>query len=143
MDEVEARSIFRKIISGVEACHRRGIIHRDLKLENVLFSGKSKHEIKIVDFGIAGQWRGTKIDKTTAGTLRYMPPEVIENLEYKSNANPALDMWSLGVMLYVMLFNSFPFDSDSPACIKSQIVHSELCFPENKPATAMVKGLIS
>jgi serine/threonine protein kinase len=58
-------------------CHNRGIVHRDLKLENVLFKAKGELYIKIVDFGIAGVCAGSKNDKVEAGSVAYMPPEVM------------------------------------------------------------------
>jgi serine/threonine protein kinase len=57
-------------------CHNRGIVHRDLKLENVLFKSKGDLTVKIVDFGIAGVCAGNKNDKVDAGSIAYMPPEV-------------------------------------------------------------------
>lgn len=65
------------MISAIEACHSQGIIHRDLKLENVLFDSKAKSRIKIVDFGISGRCKGGNAERTDAGTIRYMSPEVL------------------------------------------------------------------
>lgn len=96
-----------QIINGVAVCHSKGIIHRDLKLENILFSDKDKKTIKIVDFGIAGFCLNTLKEKTDAGTFKYMAPEVLRgeiNL-----ANPAMDIWSLGMMMFIMLFGFHPF----------------------------------
>ena len=58
-------------------CHNRGIVHRDLKLENVLLKQKGDSTIKVVDFGIAGVCTTNKKDKVDAGSIAYMPPEVI------------------------------------------------------------------
>jgi MAP/microtubule affinity-regulating kinase len=65
------------MVSAIAACHEQSIIHRDLKLENVLFESKVRTKIKIVDFGIAGRCKVGNIEKTDAGTLRYMSPEVL------------------------------------------------------------------
>lgn len=65
------------MLSAIEACHSQGIIHRDLKLENVLFESKARSRIKIVDFGISGVSKGNIAEKTDAGTIRYMAPEVL------------------------------------------------------------------
>jgi calcium-dependent protein kinase len=59
------------------ACHSKGIIHRDLKLENVLFENENMDRLKVADFGIAGICKGDEGEKTESGTLFYMPPEVI------------------------------------------------------------------
>lgn len=76
LGEVEARRIFVQIVNAMSYCHQRGIVHRDLKLENVLFKSKGDHTIKVVDFGIAGVCAGNKKDKVDAGSIAYMPPEV-------------------------------------------------------------------
>jgi serine/threonine protein kinase len=91
-----------------------------LKLENVLFESKARTRIKIVDFGIAGRCKGTNIEKTDAGTLRYMAPEVLQGLDTK--ASPAIDFWALGVMLYCMLFYKFPFNGKEGNEIKEKII---------------------
>lgn len=62
---------------AIDECHSRGVIHRDLKLENVLFETKAKTRIKVVDFGISGMCKGNVAEKNDAGTLRYMAPETL------------------------------------------------------------------
>jgi MAP/microtubule affinity-regulating kinase len=98
--------------NAVHYLHREKLIHRDLKLENVLFESKAKSRIKIVDFGISGRCKGSNIERTDAGTIRYMAPEVLQGLDNK--ANPAIDLWALGCMLYCMKFYKFPFNGDTP-----------------------------
>jgi len=98
-----------QIISAIHECHNRNIIHRDLKLENVLFSTRARRKIKIVDFGIAGMFaKGGISDKNEAFTLRYAAPEII--LSDNSRSHPSLDVWTIGIMLYAMLFNLMPFN---------------------------------
>jgi serine/threonine protein kinase len=74
--EVDARRILLQIINAISYCHNRGIVHRDLKLENVLFKSKGDLIIKVVDFGIAGVCTTKQKDKVDAGSVCYMPPEV-------------------------------------------------------------------
>lgn len=104
-----ARSWFSKILLGVHHIHESKIIHRDLKLENIFLKFKKQgnaeviDEVKIVDFGF-----GVKSDKNVKGlmgTPNYMPPEALKKLPY----NQKFDMWSLGIILYVMLVGDFPF----------------------------------
>jgi serine/threonine protein kinase len=87
-------------------CHNRGVVHRDLKLENVLFKNQDYEDdytVKVVDFGIAGVG-GDKVD---AGTISYMAPECFEG---KSCATtPAIDVWAIGIMFYAMMYGSLPF----------------------------------
>lgn len=105
--EMYARFIFNQICSAISYCHNRGLIHRDLKLENVLFKEKGSMTIKIVDFGIAGVCKAQQKDKTDAGTLAYMPPEVLSRT--KVDAGPPIDIWALGCMLYAMVIGVMPF----------------------------------
>jgi serine/threonine protein kinase len=76
LHECDARRIFMQIVNAMSYCHTRGIVHRDLKLENVLFKSKHDLQIKVVDFGIAGVCEGAKKDRVDAGSIAYMPPEV-------------------------------------------------------------------
>ena len=121
LEEIEVRALFKQMISAIDACHSQGIIHRDLKLENVLFDSKAKSRIKIVDFGISGRCKGNTAEKTDAGTIRYMAPEVLEGSDTK--ANPAIDLWALGVMLYCMRYYKFPFNGDTPQQVKDKIIN--------------------
>ncbi len=89
-------------------CHKKGIVHRDLKLENFVFKDENKTWVKIIDFGVAGL---IKEDKEPAGSLPYMPPEVIKNLKTELDSN--IDIWSLGCILYELLVGERLFDSNS------------------------------
>lgn len=72
----------------------------------------AKTKIKIVDFGISGVCKGSMLDRNDAGTLSYMAPETLMGTE--TMANPAMDVWALGIMMYVMLFSRFPFKGNTP-----------------------------
>jgi serine/threonine protein kinase len=106
-------------------CHIRGIVHRDLKLENVLFKQAGELTIKVVDFGIAGVCDATKKDKVDAGSIAYMPPE-----SFKSNSetSPAIDVWAIGVMQYAMLFGRLPFWGDTEEETINKIQNAPLKF---------------
>ena len=86
-------------------CHSRGVVHRDLKLENVLFKQDPEDDllVKVVDFGIAG----VANDKVDAGTLCYMAPECLERVA--AQTSPAIDVWAIGVMFYTMIYGRLPF----------------------------------
>lgn len=131
LSEVECRQIFKQLCSAIEVCHSQGIIHRDLKLENVLFESKARTRIKIVDFGIAGRSTPSVNDKTDAGTLKFMAPEVLKGVDTK--ASPMLDIWALGCMLFAMFFFKFPFDGDNANIVKERIIHAELRIPRDRP----------
>lgn len=108
MSENEARRFFQQIISAVEYCHRHKIVHRDLKPENLLLD---EHlNVKIADFGLSNIMTDGNFLRTSCGSPNYAAPEVISGKLY---AGPEVDVWSSGVILYVMLCRRLPFDDES------------------------------
>jgi serine/threonine protein kinase len=105
--EKDSRIIINQIINAMSYCHNRGIVHRDLKLENVLFKSKDDKLVKVVDFGIAGVCVTGKSDKVDAGSIAYMPPECLSSSN--TVTSPGIDVWSIGCMFYAMLFGTLPF----------------------------------
>lgn len=131
-----------QILEAVYYCHQKNVIHRDLKLENVLFSNKEKLEIKVVDFGIAGYCHNNQGETTDMGTVKYMPPEVLSKKD--TQASRAMDIWAWGIILYAMLFNKMPFTGQKPEVIRN-ICKKPVVFPkgENVPFVSQtVKDLI-
>lgn len=104
--EDEARYFFQQIISGVSYCHYKEICHRDLKLENILVDGI---KLKICDFGHSKSYLLHSRPKSMIGTPKYIAPEVFSGKEYDGKL---ADVWSCGVILYVMLVGAFPFDDE-------------------------------
>ncbi|KAF3795394.1 SNF1-related protein kinase catalytic subunit alpha [Nymphaea thermarum] len=98
----------KQIISGVEYCHRNMVVHRDLKLENILLD--SKCNVKIADFGVSNIIQNVHFLKTSFGSPNYAAPEVISGKLY---AGPEVDVWSCGVILYALLCGSLPFDDEN------------------------------
>jgi serine/threonine protein kinase len=110
----EARKFFQQIICAVEYCHRHKIVHRDLKPENLLID--STKSVKIADFGLSNIMTDGNFLKTSCGSPNYAAPEVISGKLY---AGPEVDVWSCGVILYVLLVGRLPFDDDYiPALFK-------------------------
>ncbi|GAA6035350.1 hypothetical protein JCM8097_008827 [Rhodosporidiobolus ruineniae] len=107
MPEAEARRFFQQIISALEYCHSHNIVHRDLKPENLLLDDNMN--VKIADFGLSNIMRDGDFLKTSCGSPNYAAPEVISGKLY---AGPEIDVWSCGVILYVMLCGRLPFDED-------------------------------
>ena len=108
LPEDEVIKLTMQIVDAVRYCHSSKVIHRDLKPENVLFADDLKNVIKIVDFGISGMFNGSKQgDVSEAGSLLYTAPEVISRRDLR--ASPALDVWSIGCIIYLMLTNTHPF----------------------------------
>ena len=110
LGEDEARTIFKQIVEGIQYCHEQGIVHRDIKLENIIID----HElnIRIIDFGFAIKYDPSKRLKIFCGTPEYLAPEVIANETYDGTA---ADCWSLGVLLYIMLCGKKPFKGTAAA----------------------------
>lgn len=113
-NDAEARKFFQQIICAVEYCHRHKIVHRDLKPENLLIDAEKN--VKIADFGLSNIMTDGNFLKTSCGSPNYAAPEVISGKLY---AGPEVDVWSCGVILYVLLVGRLPFDDDYiPALFK-------------------------
>jgi serine/threonine protein kinase len=108
--ESEALGFFTQLVDAISFCHGEKLIHRDLKLENILLASSNSNLIKVVDFGIAGVYSNVSIDVSEAGSIRYMAPEVITGKNRA--ANPAIDIWSMGCILYAMVHGVVPFDGN-------------------------------
>jgi len=125
--EKEAAALIRDISGAIKYLHSIGVVHRDLKPENLLYlNPKPDSPIKITDFGLA-KLKGTSDNMTTAcGTPGYVAPEVLKNEPY----DRAVDLWSLGVILYILLCGFPPFYHESTAQLYKQIKKGEYDFPD-------------
>eukprot|EP00924_Labyrinthula_sp_SR-Ha-C_P011676 snap_masked-scaffold_17-processed-gene-5.28-mRNA-1 protein AED:0.06 eAED:0.06 QI:0/-1/0/1/-1/1/1/0/378 len=129
--ESSAVDIFYQIIQGIGYCHRKKVIHYDLKLENILLSKvsfNSPHEvqIKLADFGLSHILQpGAKEKNYTAGSLLYLAPEVFSEIE---TYGPARDVWSVGVILFILLSGKQPFDAASRKEVIELIQNKDLTF---------------
>ncbi|XP_010013659.1 PREDICTED: PAS domain-containing serine/threonine-protein kinase, partial [Nestor notabilis] len=104
LDEPLASYIFRQLVSAVGYLHCRNILHRDIKDENIVIA--EDFTIKLVDFGSAAYLEPSKLFYTFCGTIEYCSPEVLSGKPY---CGPELEMWSLGVTLYTLVFGENPF----------------------------------
>ena len=104
MDEPLASIIFKQIVEAVDYLHSREILHRDIKDENIIIDHKFR--CKLIDFGSATFFKPGQLFNTFYGTVEYCSPEVLQGCAYEG---PALEMWSLGVLLYIILFGENPF----------------------------------
>ena len=106
LKEEEAKPIFQQAVSGLHFLHQRHIAHCDIKLENILMDRAGK--VKLCDFGMATQLSEGQMLTKIRGTLHYMAPEMLARKPYDGLA---VDMWSLGVVLYVLVTGEFPYES--------------------------------
>eukprot|EP01027_Heterolobosea_sp_BB2_P016967 GEZU01024076.1.p1 GENE.GEZU01024076.1~~GEZU01024076.1.p1 ORF type:complete len:331 (+),score=90.96 GEZU01024076.1:85-1077(+) len=125
--EKTASQLVTKIIKAIQYLNSKGIVHRDLKPENLLYEDeRDDSDIKITDFGLAKIAKGEMLLKTACGTPNYVAPEVLLNEGYDS----AVDMWSVGVILYILLCGFPPFYSESTPELFDQIISGRYDFPE-------------
>jgi len=124
--EDEARKYFRQLIDGIAHCHARGVCHRDLKPENLLLDADG--HLKISDFGLSALSSDMQGDllHTTCGTPNYVAPEVLMDKGYDGKA---ADVWSSGVILYVLLCGFLPFDESSMVELFRKIVKADFAYP--------------
>ncbi|XP_027941972.1 CBL-interacting serine/threonine-protein kinase 8-like [Vigna unguiculata] len=132
LSEADSRRYFQQLIDGVDYCHSKGVYHRDLKPENLLLD--SQGNIKISDFGLSAfPDQGVSMLRTTCGTPNYVAPEVLSHKGY--NGAPA-DVWSCGVILYVLLAGYLPFDELDLTTLYSKIEKAQFSCPTWFPAGA-------
>merc|ERR1712180_85423 len=132
MERFQCKDIFKQILETITTVHKRGIVHRDIKDENILIDPKT-FKTKIIDFG-SGDYIEDKVYTRFQGTRVYSPPEWINSRAYRPEG---LTVWSLGVLLYDMVCGDVPFESDA------QISRARLTwFPQLK-LSEEVKSLIS
>ncbi|KAF0693165.1 Aste57867_15833 [Aphanomyces stellatus] len=133
-NEETARFYFRQLVDGVKYCHSQGVCHRDLKPENLLLDENG--DLKISDFGLSALYEGGGPDgadgsrasllHTTCGTPNYVAPEVLADKGYDGRA---ADVWSIGVILYVLLAGFLPFDEPTMSALFRKIQKAEFSYP--------------
>ncbi|WOK98168.1 CBL-interacting protein kinase 1 [Canna indica] len=128
LSEPEGRKLFQQLIDAVSYCHEKGVFHRDLKPENVLLDAQGN--IKISDFGLSAlpqQFGHDGLLHTTCGSPNYVAPEILANKGYDGATS---DIWSCGVILYVMLTGYLPFDDTNLALLYQKILKGEVQIPK-------------
>ncbi|KAK3860200.1 hypothetical protein Pcinc_017630 [Petrolisthes cinctipes] len=124
MREGEARTKFMQIVAALRYCHKRGIVHRDLKAENLLLD--KELNIKLADFGFSNFYTPGVLLSTWCGSPPYAAPELFEGKEYDG---PKADVWSLGVILYVLVCGYLPFDAKTLQTLRSIVVSGKFRIP--------------
>ncbi|CEG70085.1 Putative CAMK/CAMKL/KIN1 protein kinase [Rhizopus microsporus] len=121
-----ARKFARQIASALDYCHRNSIVHRDLKIENILLT--NNEEIKIIDFGLSNIYSPRKLLNTFCGSLYFAAPEL---LQAKNYTGPEVDVWSFGVVLYVLVCGRVPFDDTSLPALHEKIKAGQVEYPDH------------
>ena len=143
LGEDEGARIFFQILQAIEYLHLLGVTHRDVKLENVLFTDNPKdgEDIKLIDFGFSTVCQPGKKLKVFCGTPSYMAPEIVQRLEYDGKA---VDMWSMGILMYALLCGCFPFRAKSYPDLYRRIARGTFPIPDelSMPARDLLRQLL-
>ena len=146
--EPQAASLFAQILLSMEYLHSLNIVHRDVKPENILYTAEGSSSIKLIDFGYAGVWSPEKPLTGLCGTPDYVAPEVLSWYDEDEEGTPygsGSDLWSLGVLLYVILSGCSPFSADEEDEILKLVETAQYVFHEQEfgSVSAEAKDLIA
>ncbi|KAL1961964.1 hypothetical protein VTN77DRAFT_745 [Rasamsonia byssochlamydoides] len=136
LKEKQARKFARQIASALDYCHRNSIVHRDLKIENILISKTG--DIKIIDFGLSNLFSPRNHLRTFCGSLYFAAPELLQARQY---TGPEVDVWSFGIVLYVLVCGKVPFDDQSMPQLHAKIKKGVVEYPQG--LTAECRHIIS
>ncbi|KYN32878.1 Testis-specific serine/threonine-protein kinase 4 [Trachymyrmex septentrionalis] len=142
IDELRSRRWFRQLLEAIDYCHEHGIVHRDVKCENLLMD--YHFNIKLSDFGFArgqmklknGEW---SLSTTYCGSYAYASPEILRGIPYQPQLS---DIWSMGVVLYAMVHGRLPFDDTNYAQLLKQ-VQNRVVFPKRPKVSQSCRSLIT
>ncbi|KAH0774363.1 hypothetical protein KY290_011500 [Solanum tuberosum] len=140
LSEDEARRYFQQLIDAIAHCHSKGVYHRDLKPENLLLD--FQENLKISDFGLSAlPQQGVELLYTTCGTPNYVAPEVLSNRGYDG---AAADVWSCGIILYVLMAGYLPFEETDLPTLYTKIKAAEFSCPFwfSPGATSLIQKII-
>merc|ERR1712137_291269 len=144
-EEDEARPLVKQMLDTLSYLHDKGIAHRDLKFENILLKDKNYDTVKISDFGLSRIIREGSFMQTICGTPEYLAPEVLGNGSGKSKTgySIAVDMWSMGVILYTMVCGVRPFEGSETGGVFQVIQTGIYHWPDDVTPSPEVKDLVN
>ena len=140
MTESNAKKLFVNIVRAIKHAHDNGIIHRDIKLENILLD--KNEQPYVADWGFASNWSAGVQQSDFVGSPHYMAPEL---LKYKPYIGPEIDVWSLGVVLYTLASGTMPFLSSIPSMLSAKIVTGVYSMPSHLSAecASLIKSMLN
>jgi len=147
LPEATAKNMFAQMLNSIGYLHGQGIAHRDLKPENILLKSADSDIIKLSDFGLSRILDEGSFMKTVCGTPQYVAPEVLTRAT-KEGYGKAVDLWSLGVILYVLLSGTMPFEEDGQTTLFEKVKKGVFKFPAkqwkgvSEEAKNLIKGLL-
>jgi calcium/calmodulin-dependent protein kinase I len=143
--EADAKEVMRQLLNAIKYIHANDIVHRDLKPENLLLETEDNDvNIKLSDFGLSKIYDNEFLMKTACGTPGYVAPEILSANPY----GPAVDMWSAGVICYILLCGYPPFYNDNDAILFESILNAKYQFHSpywdqiSKPAKDLIRALL-
>lgn len=136
LEEEVAKRFFVQLVLALEHCHTNNIAHHDLKLENILIG--IDHNLRLIDFGLSKRFGKDLVISEPAGSPLYMSPEIFSNEKHDQQT----DIWSLGICLYYMTTDIFPFVADSYSDLQEKVLFDEVAFPNKMSLSENLQDLI-
>lgn len=142
LSEMEARGLFAQLVDGVDHLHRHGVVHRDIKCENLLLTGPRRRQLIIADFGFATRYKHGQLLTDIMGSLHYSAPEICKSVPYDG---AAVDIWAMGVVLLAWCTGRLPFGGATEAEIQARICAGSYNVPGgcSRELAALVKGMLT
>lgn len=139
LNEKYARKFARGIALALDYCHKNNVVHRDLKIENIMINQKG--DIKVIDFGLSNLYVPHGLLKTYCGSLYFAAPELLSAKPY---FGPEVDVWSLGVVLYVLVCGKVPFDDPHVSVLHEKIKKGNIQYPSfiSKECVALLSRML-
>ena len=139
LSEKESLKYFQQIISGIEYIHKLRICHRDLKSENIILT--LNNEIKLIDFGLSNFYNKNQLLKTPCGSPLYAAPELLKGKKY---SGLKIDIWSCGIILYLMVTGNLPFNDNNEISLFKQIIKGKYFIPSfvSKNCSDLIKKML-
>ena len=122
--EHEARTLFQQLLYALQYCHAHGVVHRDIKLENIMLDEHG--DVKLIDFGLANYVRDGTFLTTSCGSVNYAAPEILSGEPY---SGPEVDIWSAGIVLFILQTGYLPFDDNNLSTLFTKIKNSDYELP--------------